>query len=227
MEGLHRYGWLITIVVLGGLFAAYVSTRPEPTVERLRFREEERVEEQPPPPPRPDAIAGRTYVSAYSHAYVGNGQPVLFAITLSIRNVDPARSLVVRRVDYHATDGARVRAMVEAARTVGPLGTLELFVDRSDESGGSGANFIVEWEIEPGSHRPLVEAVMLGSSGPTGYAFTSVGVDASDLPGAPRPAEGSSGGEVPSEAAPSPSEPAPSEPAPSEPAPSEPAPSTP
>ena len=201
MQEVHRYGWFITIVVLGGLFAAYVTTRPEPTVERLRFRDGAGREEAPsaptPPPPGPDAIAGRTYVSAYSHAYVGNGQPVLFAITLSVRNVDPQRSLVLRRVDYHATEGERVRAMLPEARTLPPLGTAEFFVDRSDESGGSGANFLVEWEIAPGARRPLVEAVQLGSQGPVGYSFVTVGVDASDAPSAPSSPTPSSGGEAP------------------------------
>ena len=193
MQDVHRYGWIITIVVLGGLFAAYVTTRPEPTVERLRFREDEVATPLPAPPPSPDAIPGRTYVSAYSHAYVGNGQPVLFAITLSVRNVDPQRPLVVRRVDYHATEGQHVRAMLQEARTLPPLGTAEFFVDRSDESGGSGANFIVEWEIAPGAHRPLVEAVQLGSAGPVGYSFVTTGVDASDAPSVASAADGASG----------------------------------
>ncbi|MBX7197184.1 MAG: DUF3124 domain-containing protein, partial [Sandaracinaceae bacterium] len=200
MQDLHRYGWAITIVVLGGLFGFYVMTRPEPAVERLRFGDEPSTPHAapPPPPPRPDAIAGRTYVSAYSHAYIGSGQPVLFAITLSVRNVDPQRALVVRRVDYHGTDGARVRAMIEAPRTVPPLGTLEVFVDREDESGGSGASFLVEWDMEPGGHRPLCEAVMLGSAGPVGYSFTSIGVDASDPLGGPASSGApSSGGEAP------------------------------
>ncbi len=220
MQELHRYGWAITIVVLGGLFGAYVMTRPEPAVERLRFSDEASappLDAPPPPPPRPDAIAGRTYVSAYSHAYIGSGQPVLFAITLSVRNVDPLRSLVVRRIDYHATDGARVRAMIEAPRTIPPLGTLEVFVDRDDESGGSGANFLVEWDMEPGGHRPLCEAVMLGSAGPVGYSFTSVGVDASDpldVSSAPV-TEASSGGEAPAV----PSEPTPTQPTPTQPTP--------
>ncbi len=200
MQDVHRYGWIITIVVLGGLFAAYVTTRPEPTVERLRFREDQVSTPTPAPPPSPDAIPGRTYVSAYSHAYIGNGQPVQFAITLSVRNVDPARPLVLRRVDYHATEGQRVRSMLPEARTLPPLGTAEFFVDRSDESGGSGANFIVEWEIAPGAHRPLVEAVQLGSSGPVGYSFVSVGVDASDAPSAGS-APATTGGESPAEPA--------------------------
>lgn len=231
MQEVHRYGWVITILVLGGLFAGYVLTRPEPTAERLRYREDPAaLDVTPAPPQSPDAIRGRTYVSAYSHAYVGDGHPVLFAVTLSVRNVDPQRSLVVRRIDYHATAGERLRAMLPEARTIPPLGTTEVFVDRSDEGGGSGANFVVEWEIEPGAHRPLVEAVHLGSAGAVGYSFTTVGVDASDAVGAAAVEEGSSGGEAAREPAPSepaPSEPTTDEPAPHEPTPHEPAPTAP
>lgn len=180
---LRRHGPIAAALVLGAMFVVYAVTRPETTHERLRY-------EPPPPadpaPPRaPDAIAGRTYVSAYSHAYLGDGQPVLFAVTLTVRNVDATHAMVLRRVDYHATGGARVREMLPEARVLPPLGTIELFVERSDESGGSGANFIVEWEIEPGAQRPVAEAVMLGSASAVGYSFAMRGVDVSDPPPPP------------------------------------------
>ncbi len=190
MEDVRRFWWVIALVLGGGAFAYYVSRQPEPAAERLRFRDEEdgdrRVEESGGETLDPaGAIPGRTYVSAYSHAYSGSGEPVLFAITLSVRNVDPTHSLVLTRVDYHATEGHRVRAMLEQRRTLPPLGTAEFFIPREDESGGSGANFIVEWEVAQGGRRPVAEAVMLGSTGPIGYSFVTTGVDASDVPGAP------------------------------------------
>jgi hypothetical protein len=224
MDELRRFWWVIVLVLGGGAFAYYVSRQPEPTAERLRFREDRdqdsTVEESGGETFDPSAaIPGRTYVSAYSHAYSGSGEPVLFAITLSVRNVDPSHSLVLTRVDYHATEGHHLRSMLDQRRTLPPLGTAEFFIPREDESGGSGANFIVEWEVALGGHRPVAEAVMLGSTGPVGYSFVTTGVDASDVPGAPaaepapaiEPAPEPPGGTEPrSEPVPSgPSEPAP------------------
>ena len=45
------------------------------------------------------------------------------------------------------------------ARSVPPLGTLELFVPRADTSGGSGANFLIEWSSAQPVSAPLIEAL--------------------------------------------------------------------
>jgi hypothetical protein len=193
--------WVAAMGLVVAGFVAYLTNRPEPVSERLRYRSEggEGADEQAAFLAE-GAIRGRSYVAAYSHAYQGSGVPVLFAITLTVRNVDPERSLSLAAVDYHDTDGHLVRAFLEEPRVLAPMGTAEFLVERRDESGGSGANFLVEWAIEPGGHRPLCEAVMLGSSGPTGYAFSTVGVDVSAVGGAPSvpPAPAlSSGGAAP------------------------------
>ena len=57
-----------------------------------------------------DAISlsnGQTlYVPGYSHIYSGDQErPVLLAVTVSIRNTDPVRSIVVTAVDYYDSDG--------------------------------------------------------------------------------------------------------------------------
>jgi hypothetical protein len=52
-----------------------------------------------------------------------------------------------------------LREYLPAAKTIPPLGTYELFVPRSDSSGGSGANFIIDWSAERPINTPLVEAL--------------------------------------------------------------------
>lgn len=198
--------WVVAMGLLVAAFVAYLLSRPAPVAERLRYRPDETPAGGHPAPSfaAEAAIPGRTYVPAYSHAYQGSGSPVLFAITLSVRNVDPERSLALSSVGYHDTSGRRVRALLETPRVLPPMGSAEFLVERSDESGGSGASFVIDWAIEPGGHRPLCEAIMLGSSGPTGYAFSTSGVDVSPVGGArtPTPAPPaeptpSSGGEAP------------------------------
>ena len=184
----QRTWGLGALLVLALGVIGYLVSRPAPVAERLRYQPQDGSEQPVMPMPEGADIRGRTYVPAYSHGYVGSGTPVLFAITLSVRNVDPARALVLTRVDYHATEGQRLRAFLTREQVVPPLGTAEFLVEREDEEGGSGANFMVEWRVEPGGHRPLAEAVMLGTVGPSGFAFTSVGVDVSEREPASAPA---------------------------------------
>lgn len=155
-----------------------------PVGDRLRYRPPTDGDPYLPDDPALAAGAGvregRTYVPAYSHAYAGTGTPVLFAVTLSLRNVDPTHPLRVRRVDYHATAGERVRAFLDEPRVLPPLGTAEYFVDETDEAGGSGANFIVEWSADASAHPPRIEAVMIGRAHGLGYSFSTIGVDVSE-----------------------------------------------
>ncbi|GAB4208631.1 MAG: hypothetical protein OHK0013_27280 [Sandaracinaceae bacterium] len=195
----RSWGWIAGGVVVTGVVVYYLASQPAPVAERLRYQSEDTPTAVAPLPPEGAQVEGRTYVSAYSHAYVGAGTPVLFAITLTVRNVDPVHPLVLRRVDYHATDGERLRSLLERERVLPPLGTAELFIEREDEAGGPGANFVVEWRIPQGAHRPLSEAVMLGSAGPTGYSFVTVGVDVSDHASTPSVPQPSASTEPPSE----------------------------
>ena len=51
----------------------------------------------------------------------------------------------------------------------------EFNVARNDTSGGSGANFIVEWVAEKKVSDPVVESIMITASGTQGFTFTSRG----------------------------------------------------
>jgi hypothetical protein len=48
-------------------------------------------------------------------------------------------------------------------------------VHLADESGGSGANFIVVWRADKPVNPPLAESVMIGTQGNQGVSFTSRG----------------------------------------------------
>src|SRR5258708_6806710 len=56
------------------------------------------------------AVARRIYVPAYSHILTSDdARPYNLAVTLSVRNTDDARPIVVRRVHYHDQDGRLIR----------------------------------------------------------------------------------------------------------------------
>jgi Protein of unknown function (DUF3124) len=116
------------------------------------------------------------YVPAYSHIYHGNREaPLLLTITVSIRNVSPTGSLTVTAVDYYDTKGAVVKKYITKPFTLGPFGSERFVVPQNDESGGSGANFIVKWHSAEPISPPIIETIMIGSQNQLGVSFTSRG----------------------------------------------------
>lgn len=106
------------------------------------------------------------YLPIYSHLYHGDlhpktGKPseTLVSTHVSIRNTDPKGVLKIVSARYYNTDGKLLREYLPAPRTVPPLGTYELYVPRTDSSGGSGANFIIDWTAEKAINPPIVEAL--------------------------------------------------------------------
>ena len=53
--------------------------------------------------------------------------------------------------------------------------SLRYVIPESDKSGGSGANFIVEWKSDKYVNPPIVESVMIGTQTQQGISFTSRG----------------------------------------------------
>ena len=111
------------------------------------------------------------YVPCYSHIYLAAGQSYDLAITLSIRNTSRTKTLVVSSVSYYDSSGALVKEYADHEIAVGPLATTEYFVKERDQSGGSGACFLVRWVSEMPMGDPIVEAAMVGSSGSLGVSF--------------------------------------------------------
>lgn len=118
----------------------------------------------------------RIYVPIYSHVYTGEGRRMLLAGTLGIRNTDDRHSLTISAIDYFDTRGERVRSELSEPLVLPPLGTHDVFVPRSDDTGGAGANFIVEWVADEPTTAPIVEAVMVAREGSGLAAFVRPGV---------------------------------------------------
>lgn len=121
--------------------------------------------------------AGQTvYVPVYSHIYSGNKErPFNLAVTLSIRNTDPAGSIRLEAVDYFDSAGKLVRHYLDKEVVLAPMATTRYVVKESDTSGGSGANFIVRWQADEPVNSPLIESIMIGTQSQQGISFTSRG----------------------------------------------------
>ena len=116
------------------------------------------------------------YVPAYSHIYSGDRErPFLLAVTLSIRNIDPKHQIKIILVDYYETQGKLLKKYIDKPKTLNPLESLRYVIPEKDKSGGSGANFIVEWQSEKYVNSPIVETIMIGTQNQQGVSFTSRG----------------------------------------------------
>jgi hypothetical protein len=97
------------------------------------------------------------------------------AVTLSIRNVDFKQSIILTSVDYYGTKGELIKKYLKEPIVLGPFETTRYVIPRDDKSGGSGANFLVEWKSGKSVNPPIVESVMIGAEGQQGISFTSRG----------------------------------------------------
>ena len=115
----------------------------------------------------PPLTTGQTlYLAIYSHLYHGDVHPrtgkpseTLVSTHVSIRNTDPNFPMKVSSARYYNTEGKLLREFMPKPQVIAPLGTYELYVPRSDSSGGSGANFIIDWSADKAINPPIIEAL--------------------------------------------------------------------
>ncbi|MEG3922882.1 DUF3124 domain-containing protein [Microcoleus sp. T3_A4] len=121
-------------------------------------------------------VMGQTvYVPIYSHIYHYNSQDNMMNLsaTLSIRNTDLTNSIIITSVRYYDNDGKLIRQDIKSPVELKPLASTDFFIAADDTSGGSGANFIVEWVAEKTVYDPVIEAVMISTSSSQGISFIS------------------------------------------------------
>ncbi len=163
---------MMTILALAviALIVYRIATR-ESLEEQLKFRQPVQVEEPEFVLPDSVYIDQLLYVPVYSHIYGIGGKPYLLETTLSIRNTDMANPIVVSSVSYYNTGGKLVKRHLANPRRLEPLATMEFLVEDKDTTGGSGANFIVEWYAEQEVSLPMIEAVMVSIGDGHSFAF--------------------------------------------------------
>ncbi len=119
------------------------------------------------------------YLPVYSHIWHGEmgkkGEPTraLMSVSVSIRNTDLSRPIRILSAQYYDTNGRKLREYVPAPRSVAPMGTLEIFVPRSDDTGGSGANFVIVWKADAPASPPVVEGVHASLQAGRSVAFVT------------------------------------------------------
>jgi hypothetical protein len=135
---------------------------------------------------RPLVKAQTLYLPIYSHMLYGNlgksgkASQVLLSALVSIRNTDGKRPLRVLSARYYDTHGTLLGERVAAPVSLPPYGTLELFVELNDASGGSGANFVIKWDAEQPINPPLVESLHANMDGGKAVIFMTQSVPLND-----------------------------------------------
>lgn len=135
---------------------------------------------------RPLSKGQTVYLPIYSHMLYGNlgkrgvASSVLLSALVSIRNTDPSRPLRVLSARYFDTNGKLLGERAPSPVIIPPLGTLELFVELNDASGGSGANFIIKWAADQAINPPLVESLHANMDGGKAVIFMTQSVPLAD-----------------------------------------------
>lgn len=129
------------------------------------------------PIPKSEVVAGQTvFVPVYSHVSISNAlRPYPLAIMLCVWNTDSAHPIVVTSLRYFDSAGRLVREDLEQPLRIDPMASADTFVPASDEAGGLGAHFLVEWVATADVTPPLVQAVMLGTGGGQSISFVTEG----------------------------------------------------
>lgn len=117
------------------------------------------------------------YVPIYSDIYTDrDNRKVLLSATLSVRNTTLKKPLYINKIDYYGTDGELVKSYLKGPIELPAMATLNYIVEKEEDKGGSGANFIIEVEGIDETVRPVIEAVMIGNFSNKAFSFSTEGV---------------------------------------------------
>jgi len=120
-------------------------------------------------------VEKEVYVPIYSDIYHRTKDyKILLTATLSIRNTSKKDTLFIKNVDYYNSEGDFVHDYIKNPIYLKPLETIDYVIDEEDDTGGSGANFLIHWGSNHKS-KPIFQAIMLGGVGSQGITFTAAG----------------------------------------------------
>lgn len=126
-----------------------------------------------------DSLMREVYVPIYSDIYnQTRDSRTLLTATLSIRNTSIRDSLFISKIDYYNTEGDLVRSYIDQSIYLRPMESIDYVIEQQDTSGGSGANFLIDWYSKR-QLTPLFQAVMVGGLGAQAFSFTTEGIEVS------------------------------------------------
>lgn len=117
------------------------------------------------------------YLPVYSYIWHGDvvrkqyplKTPV--SVLVSVRNTNSRTPIKLISAGYRDSRGNLLKQYVDAPLTIAPLATYEMFVEKHEVEGGSGASFLLQWEAAVLANAPVVEALHAEIKGHTTFSF--------------------------------------------------------
>ncbi|MCF8359752.1 MAG: DUF3124 domain-containing protein [Prolixibacteraceae bacterium] len=114
------------------------------------------------------------YLPVYSDIYHIDGtRRFALTTTLSVRNTSFSDSAYILKTDYYDSYGKLMKSYIKQPILLTPLESIEFVVEGTENNGGAGANFIVEWGAGKYADQILVQSVMIGTTEKQGISFLS------------------------------------------------------
>ncbi|WP_299112042.1 DUF3124 domain-containing protein [uncultured Winogradskyella sp.] len=162
----------ISIIVI----LALACKNPNPNLDTLGQDELEALEVDKTPDESSLSYNNEFYVPIYSDIYIDSQNPKhLLSATLSIRNTNSKDSLFVSKINYYDTHGLLVKKFIDKPISLPPMATVNYVIEKEDDTGGSGANFIVHVSSRSPMIRPLIQAIMIGQYSNKSFSFSTDG----------------------------------------------------
>lgn len=162
----------ITVIIVLVLFASCKESQTKTSPENINWKN------RAVNIPLSDSLeAGTTYLSVYSQIYsLTESRTHDLTVTVSMRNMNAHDTIYIQKAEYYDTAGQLIHNYINEPIFLAPMETVEIVIEEIDRSGGTGGNFLFDWNIEPSLNAPLFEAVMISTSGQQGLSFTTTGV---------------------------------------------------
>jgi len=127
-----------------------------------------------------DTFLDTVYIPIYSSIYnESRFKTSLLTATLSIRNTSLKDSMFISTIDYYNTQGDKVKSFIDQPILMKPMSSLDYVIDKEDDTGGVGANFVITWSANS-DIKPMFQAIMIGMTGQHGLSFIVDGISIKD-----------------------------------------------
>lgn len=124
-----------------------------------------------------DTVYIPIYSDIYSHSRLNR---VLLTSTLSIRSTSLTDTTFINEIKYFDTKGNMVKSFIDKTLVLKPMQSIDYVIDKDDDTGGSGANFLVTWGAKANT-KPLFQAVMISTQGQHGLSFVVDGISLKNI----------------------------------------------
>jgi hypothetical protein len=122
----------------------------------------------------PTAAGQQIYLPIHGRVSAEDGRAVGLTVNIVVFNTDESRPILVTLLRHRDADGKTVRDYLRAPVRLAAKATLDVVLKDADP-GAPAASVLIEWVADRPVAPPIVEAVMIGTTGSQGISFTEHG----------------------------------------------------